>query len=78
MESDISEVFMVCQTDVVLKSNFGHGQISYEASSSIVSITRYPEISVQLLTSVSVLQATNGVIRLGGPQFLTLKSFYHT
>jgi hypothetical protein len=78
MESDIRDVFMVCQTDLVLKSNFGNGQISYETSSSIVSTTHYPEISVQLLKSVSVLQATNRVIRLGGPQFLTLKSFYHT
>jgi hypothetical protein len=47
MESDISEVFMFHQSDLVLKSSFGHGQISYEASSSIVCTTLYPEISVQ-------------------------------
>ena len=76
MKSDISEVFMVRLSDLVLKSSFGHWQISYEASSSIVSSTRYPEISAQLF--MSVLQATNGVIRLGGPHFLTLKSLYHT
>jgi hypothetical protein len=73
MESDISELFVVRQSLLVLKSGFGHGQISYEASSSIVSTTRYLEISVQLF--MSVLQTTNGIIRLGGPQFLTHKSF---
>jgi hypothetical protein len=76
MASDISEVFIVRQSYIVLKISFGHGQISYEASPSSVCTTRYPEISVHLF--MSVLQATNGILRLGGPQFLTHKSFYHT
>jgi len=45
MASDINEVFMVRQKDLVLKSSFGHGQISYEAPSSIVSTIHDPEVS---------------------------------